>query len=523
MRATRSQLDRLTRENNTLKRQFNNIQATSDEDEDIFLPKKARANSEILLRARATFGILLARKIPCIENNTYRYVFGTLKDSFTSLMEAPNQLFATDLKKVHNVSKGEASENTHYLAVHADKELHLSAVLVKKITSGGSMYSKVLGQLSHMDEFERDWGLIHFGSAGKSESDRRLHQQAREDTDLLVEQHPIHQQKKDTSMPFTTTVDASMDAILTTVANFLVFLGSVVHIAEWGESPNNPIIVNYLIALCDIVGTTDKHKIVELASLPENKHLMFCIFSSFSDIVSSFGKVLMESNAVALVSKAMSTGATGCSLMDHDLTKMSIVKETFEKARRRLSQLVSENSLGDFAAPPRSFQVFHPVPAPKPPKDSDLALTKSAGSGRPFGIHSTADGQKMLGNYDSHIPNRQYVGQRQNNRRYKPYTSNFIAQPTSQIQLQNQNPNQTQGTITTNGDWLVALNNAPLKEFEIPQGIAPFCKRFAFKGKICPYGSSCTFRHIPLDGLSADEKAVMTNYLAANPTKFQLS
>ena len=135
-----------------------------------------------------------------------------------------------------------------------------------------------------LDEFSRDWSLLQFAPASnKSERDHLLQQQGIEQADLLVDQYTYHLSKKDNKMVIQGSFDGSIDAILGTVTNFLV-AKSVVPVPEWGVSPNNPAIINWLITLAEILGTnlSAKHRLADLCTRYD--HLLFSIFSCFQDI-----------------------------------------------------------------------------------------------------------------------------------------------------------------------------------------------------------------------------------------------
>jgi len=60
------------------------------------------------------------------------------------------------------------------------------------------MFAKTLGQVMSLDEFVRDWALVHFAPAyNRTKYEHFLHQQGVEQADLLLDQHAYQLTKKD--------------------------------------------------------------------------------------------------------------------------------------------------------------------------------------------------------------------------------------------------------------------------------------------------------------------------------------
>jgi len=170
-------------------------------------------------------------------------------------------------------------------------------VLLKKITAGGSMFSKTIGQVMSLDELSRDWVLVHFAPANnRAKLELLLQQQGLEQAESLVDQHNLHLSKKDTVMHIQGSFDSSLDMILSTVANFIVFTLMVTDAPEWGVGPNNPLLVNSLIDLADVLGTdpSAKQSIHDRASKAKNSHLLFSLFACFQDVLGALGKLMVE-------------------------------------------------------------------------------------------------------------------------------------------------------------------------------------------------------------------------------------
>ena len=337
------------------------------------------------------------------------------------------------------------------------------------------MFAKTLGMCLSLDEFSRDWSLLHFAPASnKLERDRLLHQQGIEQADLLVDQHTYHLSKKDTKMVIQGSFDGSIDAILGTVANFVVFSKSVVAVPEWGVSPNNPAIVNWLITLADILGTnlSAKHRLVDLCT--RHDHLLFSIFSCFQDILGAFGKIMLETDLVKTADSIIQ-GASNLQLPPSYNKVFDYPYETFVRSRTRLTNLVNDQLLGDFIGPLGSYRIVHPLPQPaKQPAKADDTTKTSAQSGPRRG-------------------------------RPTPATSSTAAS----------NTHSAPGI----GDWILTTNGS-LKDFRIPPGVPNFCMRFAFRGRTCT-NSHCQYRHMGKDQFTPDEKQLLDTYISASAGKYQ--
>ena len=446
-------------------------------------PKRPRTDSDTLTestftrRARAVFGSLFATSQPI--HNEQAYSLTKVKDSFIGVLEASTILFSGDWRAAQHIAKAEAQSDTHYLSVLADQHFFVPPILVKKIAAGGTMFAKSLGMCLSLDEFSRDWSLLHFAPASnKSERDRLLQQQGIEQADLLVDQHTYHLSKKDTKMVIQGSFDGSIDAILGTVANFIVFAKSVVPVPEWGASPNNPAMINWLITLTDILGTnlSAKHRLADLCS--RHDHLLFSIFSCFQDIFGAFGKIMLETDLVKTADSVIQ-GATSLQLPPSYNKIFDYPYETFLRSRTRLTNLVKDQLLGDFIGPLGSYRVVHPLPPSAPPSAKQTTKVE-----------------------DNTKPSMQ-AGQRRG--RLPSSASSTIAPNTH--------------SVPGIGDWLLSTNGS-LKDFRIPPGVPNFCMRFAFRGRTCT-NSHCQYRHMGKDQFTPDEKQLLDTYISANAGKFQ--
>ena len=442
------------------------------------LPKRARtdsdpsAESSFTKRSRAVFGSLF------VTSNGLQYSLAPVKESFISVCEAPTLLFSGDWRAAQSLAKAEARKETHYLSVLADQHFFVPPILVKRIAAGGTMFAKPLGLVQSMDEFSRDWGLLHFAPASnKSERDRLSYQQGIEQADLLVDQHTYHLTKKDTKMVIQGSFDGSLDAILGTVANFIVFARTVVNVPEWGVSPNNPALINWLITLCDIIGTnpTSKQRLGDLCQ--RHNHLLHSIFSCFQDIFGAFGRIMLESDIIQSTSTILASNPVGFTLATSYTNLYLHPLEVFKRSSTRLSNLVNDQLLGDFIGPLGSYTIVHPPPPPpkqvSKPEDSAKPSSTQAGS-----------------------------------RRGRP---TFASSATSSA-----NPPSTSST----GDWLFTTSADKFRDFKIPPGVPNFCMKFVFRGRTC-VNPNCPYRHMGKDQLTPGEKQLLDNYISANTGKFQ--
>lgn len=443
-------------------------------------PKRPRTDSEPLTestftrRSRAVFGSLYATNQPI--HHELSYTLTKVKDSFINVSDAPPILFPGDWRAAQHIAKAEARSDTHYLSVLADQHFFVPPILVKKIAAGGTMFAKTLGMVMSLDEFSRDWSLLHFAPASnKFERDRLLQQQGIEQADLLVDQHAYHLSKKDTKMVIQGSFDGSIDAILGTVANFIVFSKSVVAVPEWGVSPNNPAIINWLITLADILGTNlaAKHRLADFCT--RHDHLLFSIFSCFQDILGAFGKIMLETDLVKTADYVIQ-GTSTLQLPPSYNKVFDYPYETFLRSRTRLTNLVNDQLLGDFIGPLGSYRIVHPLP---PPVKQPLKV-------------------------DDHPKPSTQAGQRRG--RHPPNSVSTTA-PTTQ-------------NAPGIGDWILTTSNATLKDFRIPPGVPNFCMKFAFRGRTCT-NPHCPYRHMGKDQFTPDEKQVLDNYMSANTGKFQ--
>jgi hypothetical protein len=441
------------------------------------IPKRARSEAEesdFLRDTRAILGILFA-KVRINQGDIVEFRLATLDKEFETALKLDNKVLQPNWDRVHAACRAEMRRNPHYLATAASEHFICPLVLMKKICSG-SIFGKPFGQLERVDDLKHNWALTHFAPEEKSPELTHFKAciQAEED-DVLFEQNYLHSVKKETTLFIQGSFDSSVDALLSTIANFILFARTVVDAFEWGESPHNPSIVNYMFRLADLLSTNEsKRAIIQLQV--DAPHIIFAIFSGFQDIVGAYGQILRETKAVNIAREALTTLTYDLSTMDAFDYIGSPIKgphNAYLSFQRSLKELLNTRSLGTFAFPARSFHAIHPRIQAK--------------------VHN-ANAKDTIeeGAIDSKL-------KRVRNGKDKARDK------------------------TPQGNWLMGLGGTTHREFKFPPDLVnAFCIRWAFN-KISCNRPECTWPHIGHGDLTSAQKSALAMYIEANKTKFALA
>ena len=249
------------------------------------VPKRARGETEdtdFIRDTRAILGILFA-KVRIKSGDVLEFRLARLNRDFEDAIKMDSKVLNANWDRVHSSTRADMRRNQHYLATAASDQFTCSSVLMKKVCSG-SIYSKPFGQLGSMDDLKHNWALPHF--APEEHSTDLLSFKARlqaEEDDVLFDQPILHATKKETNLFIQGSFDVSVDALLSTVANFLVFAQTVVDVPEWGDSPHNPAIVNYMHRLTDLLCGSEHKRAINLLQ-KDAPYILFTIFSGFQDV-----------------------------------------------------------------------------------------------------------------------------------------------------------------------------------------------------------------------------------------------
>ena len=441
------------------------------------IPKRARSEAEesdFLRDTRAILGILFA-KVRINQGDVLEFRLATLNKEFESALKLDGKVLQTNWDRVHSASRAELRQSPHYLAAAASDQFTCPTVLMKKVCSG-SIFGKPFGQLASTDDLKHYWALTHFAPEKKSTelSHFKARIQAEED-DVLFDQNYLHSVKKETNLFIQGTFDSSVDALLSTVANFLLFARTVVDVPEWSESPHNPSIVNYMFRLADLLSTNESKRAINSLQV-DAPHIIFAIFSGFQDIVGAYGQILRETKAVNIAREAWTTSTRDLATIDAFEYIGSTIKaphNSYVRFQSSLKELLSTRALGLFAFPAHSFFVIHPrIPA----KESN---TNAKDTGNEKGTDS-----KLKRDRNGKDKDRDTMPQ---------------------------------------GNWLIGIGESTYKDFKLPPDLTnAFCVRWAFT-KITCIRTDCKWPHIKHGDLSSAQKTALAAYIEENKTKFSLA
>jgi len=269
------------------------------------IPKRAKSDheeSDFLRDTRAILGILFA-KVRINQGDVIEFSLARLTTDFEAVLKMDSKVLTSTWDRVHAASRAEICRSPHYLTTAASTSFICPTVLMKCICSG-SIFHKPFGQLTSMDDLKHHWALAHFAPEEKSTAltTFKAKLQAEED-DVLFDQPLLHTTRKETNLFIQGSFDSTVDTLLSTISNFLLFAQTVVVVPEWGESSHNPSIVNYLHRLADLISSSE-HKRGINSLQNEAPHLLFANFSGFQDIIREYGRLIRETKAVNIARDA---------------------------------------------------------------------------------------------------------------------------------------------------------------------------------------------------------------------------
>jgi hypothetical protein len=430
------------------------------------------------------------------EDDQHFFYPPTFTANALSLIKAVdnNLTFQQCWRPMHAAAKESVVTSPYALISLASQNFNASVPLVKKVLTG-LMYSQPLGRLPSLDTWKFEWCLAHFATPSECDQHRAFIAQERLefDSDLNYPAESIHSAKRELSLYLQGHFDSTIDNILQCVANFIVFAKSLVLIpCPWKVHHNNPIIINMLIEMSNLILNEDTKSNMTVAS-QIHPHLLFTIFGYYQDTLAQIGR-LLKTGKIASTLKA----APDLSQATLDASLFVDLNKAHEYNYGELKKLL------DSAAPPaasRAFAIVHP------PATSVTATSKPA---------ALPNDTVQL---DTSVSQR---GRQDSTARVDPNAVSF-AQAMAILQQSlshGANAANARGAArdpkqkTGKGDWLEMSPGVSHRDFtRMPNGLR-FCLHHAIKGITCNR-PKCNFAHCSFAQLSADHKKLLETHLNA--------